>query len=265
MEQKEQRDKQKQVPRQVPPNPFSDGMCVVVDKPYGRTSFDVVYRFRNMLSRKLGVKRMKVGHAGTLDPLATGVVVLCTGRYTKRIEEIQKGEKEYYATLKLGETTPSYDLEKEVDATYPTGHITRAAVERVLSTFVGEIDQVPPIFSAVKVEGKRSYHLARQGKEVELRAKPIWIREIELLEYDMPFIRLRISCGKGTYIRALARDIGEALDSGAHLTELKRTRVGEWGIEEAIEVEGFEAFIDGHLARYGNQLGEVSKEESSKE
>ena len=245
-----QRKEDRQVGRaSIPPNPFSEGMCVVVDKPYGRTSFDVVYRFRNMLSRKLGVRRMKVGHAGTLDPLATGVVVLCTGKYTKRIEEIQRGEKEYYATLKLGETTPSYDLEKEVDAIFPIEHITRERVLQVLASFVGEIDQVPPIFSAVKVEGTRSYHLARQGEEVQLAPKRIQIREIELVGYDMPYLRLRISCGKGTYIRALARDIGRALDSGAHLTELRRTRVGEWRVEDAIGVEEFEEFIDQHLSR----------------
>lgn len=234
----------------APPNPFSEGMFVVIDKPYGRTSFDVVYRFRNLLSRALGVKRMKVGHAGTLDPLATGVVVLCTGKYTKRIEEVQQFHKVYYATLKLGETTPSYDLEKEVDATYPTEHITEEMVREVLEHFVGEIKQVPPLFSAVKVEGQRAYHLARKGKEVALTAKVIRIEEIELLSFEMPYLEIRVKCGKGTYIRSLARDIGEALQSGAHLTALRRTEVGEFRVEEAIKEEDFETFIQGQLEEY---------------
>lgn len=227
----------------VPDNPFSDGMFVVIDKPYGRTSFDVVYKFRNTLSRALNVKRMKVGHAGTLDPLATGVVVICTGKYTKRIEEVQKQEKVYYATLKLGETTPSYDLEKEVDAKYPIDHITEEIVREVLTQFEGEIKQVPPIFSAVKVSGRRAYDLARKGKEVELEPKLVYIHEITLESFELPYITIKITCGKGTYIRSLARDIGEALNSGAHLTALRRTRVGEFRVEDAIGEDQFEEFI----------------------
>lgn len=227
----------------VPDNPFSDGMFVVIDKPYGRTSFDVVYKFRNTLSRALNVKRMKVGHAGTLDPLATGVVVICTGKYTKRIEEVQKQEKVYLATLKLGETTPSFDLEKEVDATYPIEHITEALVKDTLHQFEGEIEQVPPIFSAVKVNGRRAYDLARKGKDIELESKRVRIDEIVLESFELPYITIKITCGKGTYIRSLARDIGEALNSGAHLTALRRTRVGEFRVEDAIGEEQFEEFI----------------------
>lgn len=233
-----------------PPNPFSEGMFVVIDKPYGRTSFDVVYKFRNQLSRALNVKRMKVGHAGTLDPLATGVVVLCTGKYTKKIEEVQKQQKVYYATLKLGETTPSYDLEKEVDATYPTSHITEDSVRDVLATFVGEISQVPPVFSAVKVDGKRAYSMARKGEEVTLAPKTIQIYDIELIKYEMPYVDIKVTCGKGTYIRALARDIGEALESGAHLTQLRRTRVGDFDVNEAIQVEQIQDYIREKLEEY---------------
>lgn len=232
---------------ETPPNPFSDGMFVVVNKPYRWTSFDVVNKFRYLLTKRLGVRRIKVGHAGTLDPLATGVVVLCTGKYTKRIEEVQAMEKVYYATIRLGETTPSFDLESEVDGNYAIDHITKEDVERVLRSFEGEIEQVPPTFSAVKVDGKRSYELARKGEEVTLQAKTIKISSMELLKYAMPDIKIKVTCGKGTYIRALARDIGLALNSGGHLTELCRSRVGAFEIEDAIGVEGFERYIDEKL------------------
>lgn len=240
---RESEDKSKKEQKEVPSNPFSEGMFVVIDKPYGRTSFDVVYKFRNQLSRALNVRKMKVGHAGTLDPLATGVVVVCTGKFTKRIEEVQMQEKVYHATLKLGETTPSYDLEKEIDATYPIDHITEDMVREVLRRFEGEIEQVPPMFSAVKVDGKRAYHIARKGEEVVLTPKSIKIHEIELIEYAMPYIKIKVTCGKGTYIRSLARDIGAALQSGAHLTELRRTRVGDFRVEDAIQVEEMGDYI----------------------
>lgn len=216
----------------------------------GWTSFDVVNKFRFILLRRLGVKKLKVGHAGTLDPLATGVVVLCTGKFTKRIEEVQQQEKVYTATIQLGATTPSFDLESEVDATYPTEHITRELVEEVLTQFVGEIDQVPPTFSAVKVDGKRAYEYARKGHNIELATKRIKIHGIELLEFDLPHIRIKVTCGKGTYIRALARDIGIALRSGGHLTALRRERVGDFRTEEAIPVDSFGDYIEKELEKY---------------
>lgn len=226
---------------------FLSGEIICFDKPHTWTSFDVVNRFRYRLCRALGVKKIKVGHAGTLDPLATGVLIVCTGKATKRIEEFQKQTKEYVATIKLGETTPSFDLEKEVDATYPTEHIDKAMVEKALETFVGNIKQVPPVFSACKVEGKRAYEIARKGEDVELKAKDIQIDEIELLHCELPSIQLRIVCSKGTYIRSLARDIGLALQSGAHLTDLRRTRVGEFTVADCIDPEKIEDFLSSVL------------------
>lgn len=218
---------------------FVSGQILKVDKPLGWTSFDVVKRIRGVLTRRHGVKRFKVGHAGTLDPLATGVMLICTGRATKQIETLQSGEKEYVADIKLGATTPSYDLEKPIDATYPTTHLTRELIEQTLNRFRGAIMQVPPVFSAVKVDGKRAYKMARRGEEPELKAKPIVISELELLRYDAAATtaRLRIVCSKGTYIRALARDLGEALQCGGHLTSLRRTRVGTASIYDCADVE----------------------------
>ncbi|MDE5887693.1 MAG: tRNA pseudouridine(55) synthase TruB [Muribaculaceae bacterium] len=216
---------------------FISGELICIDKPLGWTSFDAVKRVRGAIQRRLHVKKFKVGHAGTLDPLATGVLLICTGRATRKIDELQSGDKEYVATIRLGATTPSFDLETEVDATYPWEHISREDVERVLPSFTGRIMQVPPVFSAVKVEGKRAYNLARKGKEVELKAKPLEIKEMELLSFDAPEMVVRIVCSKGTYIRALARDLGIALGSGAHLTSLKRTRVGKIRIEDCLSVD----------------------------
>lgn len=206
---------------------FITGEILYIDKPLGWTSFDVVKRVRASLLRRIGLKKMKVGHAGTLDPLATGVMIVTTGRATKQIESLQAGVKEYVATIALGATTPSFDLETEIDARYPTGHITRELVEHTLPRFKGEISQVPPSFSACKIEGRRAYEMARSGEEVELKPKTLVIDELELLEFSPESITLRVVCSKGTYIRALARDIGEALGSGGHLTALRRTRVGE--------------------------------------
>lgn len=216
---------------------FLQGEILYIDKPLGWTSFDAVKRLRGSLSRRLGVKKIKVGHAGTLDPLATGVMILCTGKATKRIDELQAGIKEYVATMALGATTPSFDLETEIDATYPVNHITRELVEEVLDKFKGRIEQVPPTYSACKVDGKRAYELARKGKDVDLKPKILVIDEIELLDYRQDSITLRIVCSKGTYIRALARDIGLALHSGAHLTALRRTRVGDIGIDDCLSVD----------------------------
>ena len=225
---------------------FKEGEALYFDKPLGWTSFKVVGHVRYHLCRHLGVKKLKVGHAGTLDPLATGVMIVCTGRATKRIEEFQAHEKEYVATLRLGATTPSYDLEHAVDRTYPTGHITRALVEETLPRFTGEIWQTPPAFSACMVNGERAYELARRGEEVELRPKLLVIDEIELLDFrpDVPEMTIRVACGKGTYIRALARDIGEALRSGAHLTALRRTRVGDVRVEDCMDPRGFREWLE---------------------
>lgn len=225
---------------------FLTGKVLVFDKPLGWTSFQLVGKVRWLLCRAIGQKKLKVGHAGTLDPLATGVMIICTGRATKRIEELQQGRKEYVATLQLGATTPSYDLEHEVDQTFPTEHITLETVKTVLQQFTGEIEQVPPIFSACKVDGKRAYDLARKGKEVELKAKRITIDELELLRFDSETMQMdiRVRCSKGTYIRSLARDIGAALDSGAHLTALRRTQVGDYNLDVAFSsLEAFEEWL----------------------
>ena len=226
---------------------FIEGEILYFNKPLRWTSFDLVNKFRYKLSRKLKVKKIKVGHAGTLDPLATGVMIICTGRATKRIEEFQYQTKEYVATLKLGETTPSFDLEKEVDAVYPTEHISRSMVEEVLTSFVGKIQQVPPVFSACKVDGKRAYDLARKGEEVEIKAKTLVIDEIELLNCELPVIKIRVVCSKGTYIRALARDIGVALNSGAHLIALERTRIGDITLDQCMNPEDIDAFLDNEV------------------
>lgn len=217
-------------------NPIQ-GEILYIDKPLHWSSFDAVKRVRGALLRRLGLKKMKVGHAGTLDPLASGVMIVCTGKATKRIDELQAHIKEYIATIALGATTPSFDLETSIDATFPTAHITRELVEDALTRFTGRIEQVPPAFSACKIDGKRAYKIARKGKEVNLKAKVLVIDEIELLEYSQQSITIRVVCSKGTYIRALARDIGEALNSGGHLTALRRTRVGNVSINDCLSVE----------------------------
>ncbi|MDE5871494.1 MAG: tRNA pseudouridine(55) synthase TruB [Muribaculaceae bacterium] len=216
---------------------FISGEIIGIDKPLGWTSFDAVKRIRGAIQRRLNVKKFKVGHAGTLDPLATGVLIICTGRATRDIERLQNGTKEYIATLRLGATTPSFDLETEIDATYPYDHITDDMVRDVLPRFTGHIMQVPPVYSAVKVDGKRAYKYARKGTEVELKAKSLVIEELEMLPSELPDLKLRIVCSKGTYIRALTRDIGVALGSGAHLTSLCRTRVGNVRLSDCMSVE----------------------------
>ena len=216
---------------------FISGETFYIDKPHGWTSFDVVKRLRSTLIRRMKVKKLKVGHAGTLDPLATGVMIVVTGRSTKLIEQLQAGVKEYVATIALGATTPSFDLETEIDATYPTGHITRELVEQTLPQFTGTIRQVPPAFSACKIDGQRAYSMARRGEEVEIKAKTLVIDTLELLDFSPGSITVRVVCSKGTYIRALARDIGRALGSGGHLTALRRTRVGEIPVTDCITVD----------------------------
>lgn len=225
---------------------FIEGEILCFDKPLRWTSFNLVAKIRSQLCHRLGVKKLKVGHAGTLDPLATGVMVVCTGKATKRIDELQAHVKEYVATLQLGATTPSFDLEKPIDQTYPTAHITEALLREVLTRFLGRIEQVPPAFSACKIDGKRAYDLARKGREVDLKPKVLVIDEIELLDFNPEKMQatIRVVCSKGTYIRALARDIGQALQSGAHLISLRRTRVGDVRVEDCMKVEDFSAWLD---------------------
>lgn len=225
---------------------FTQGEIIYINKPYRMSSFGALAFVRTRISKKIGVRRVKIGHAGTLDPLATGVLVLCTGKMTKEIERLQYDTKEYVATLQLGATTPSYDMEHEVDETYPVNHITEDGIRQVLAGFIGEIQQVPPQYSAVKIGGKRAYELKRKGNEVALASKPVRIDEIELTAYDAASKQatIRVVCGKGTYIRSLARDIGEALQSGAYLTSLCRTRVGSVRIEECITIDDFSAWLD---------------------
>lgn len=225
---------------------FTEGEILYFDKPFTWTSFNLVAKVRWILCKKLGVKKLKVGHAGTLDPLATGVMAICTGRATKRINELQNHTKEYVATLQLGATTPSFDLEKPIDATYPTEHITRERILEVLGKFIGQIEQIPPSFSACKVDGKRAYDLARKGKEVELKPKVLVIDEIELLEFspDTMQMTIRVVCSKGTYIRALARDIGLELGSGAHLIALRRTKINNVRTEDCMKIEDFPQWLD---------------------
>ena len=224
-------------------NPI-EGEIFHVDKPLKWTSFDVVKRIRGILSRRTGKKKLKVGHAGTLDPLATGVMTIVTGKSTKLIEELQAHTKEYVATIRLGATTPSYDLETEVDAEYPWEHITREGVEETLTKFIGRIQQTPPAYSACKIDGKRAYKMARKGNEVNIKPKELVIDEIELLSFELPTIVIRVVCSKGTYIRALARDIGEALGSGGHLTALRRTRVGSVSVENCHSVDDLTKILE---------------------
>ena len=217
---------------------FEEGYIAVLDKPLEWTSADVVRKIKFTL-RKLGYHRIKVGHAGTLDPLATGILLVCIGRATKLVDSLQAEEKEYDADVMLGATTPSYDLEHPIDKTYPWEHITREKVLAALQSLTGERMQTPPLFSAKKIDGTRAYELARAGEEVELRQARINIYEMELLECDLPRIRIRVRCSKGTYIRSLAREIGEALDSGAHLTSLRRTRSGGFTLARAMQLDDF--------------------------
>lgn len=224
-------------------NLVEDGYVAVIDKPLEWTSADVVRKVKFRLQRK-GYRKIKVGHAGTLDPLATGILLVCIGRATKRVDELQAERKEYVATLELGATTPSFDMEHPIDATYPIEHITREKVEAALASLTGERLQAPPIYSAKKVEGMRAYEFARAGEEVELRKALINIYSLTLEEYDLPHIRIRVECSKGTYIRSLAQEIGQALDSGAYLTSLRRTRSGEFDVENAWSLDELLKNID---------------------
>ncbi len=226
---------------------FLGGEVLLFDKDLGYTSFDLVQRVRNTLCREMGIKKLKVGHAGTLDPLATGLMILCTGKATKLIETFQDREKEYVATIKLGATTPSYDLETEENTKYDTDHVTLALLEPVLEKFKGETDQEPPVFSAVKIKGKRAFDYARKGEEVKLQSKKIVIHKIEVISFELPYLVLRVVCSKGTYIRALARDIGEELKCGAYLTGLRRTKIGEFNVEDAVSFQFFLDNVDAYV------------------
>ncbi|MEZ5103709.1 MAG: tRNA pseudouridine(55) synthase TruB [Draconibacterium sp.] len=218
---------------------FISGEVLLFDKDLEWTSFDLVQRVRNTLCRKMHIKKLKVGHAGTLDPLATGLMILCTGKATKQIETLQMGIKEYVATIKLGATTPSFDLETEEDSNSDYSYVTEELLIKALKKFEGEIDQVPPIFSAVKVKGKRAFEFARNGEDLKLQPKKIVIQEIKLQEFKLPFIKINVTCSKGTYIRSLARDIGEELKCGAYLTGLRRTKIGNLKVEDAMTVDFF--------------------------
>lgn len=225
---------------------FTEGEYIYINKPYGMTSFGALAFVRTRVSKKIGVRRVKIGHAGTLDPLATGVLILCTGKKTKEIERLQLNNKEYTATLQLGATTPSYDMEHEVNATYPTTHITREMIDSALTDFVGDIQQVPPSYSACKIGGDRAYDLKRKGLDVELKPKTVHIDSIDVTAFDPETMQLsiRVGCGKGTYIRSLARDIGRALNSGAYLTALCRTRLGNVGIDDCITLDDFPQWLE---------------------
>ena len=218
---------------------FQKGEILLFDKKLDWTSFDLVRKLRNFLSRETGIKKLKVGHAGTLDPKATGLMIICTGKETKNIDLLQAKEKEYIAHIKLGATTPSFDLESAENEFFPTGHLTRELVQTTLASFMGELDQVPPMFSAVKIDGKRAYEHARKGNHMVLQPKKITISELEILDFSQNKIVLRIVCSKGTYIRSLARDLGNALNSGAYLVGLSRTRIGDMRLENAWELEKF--------------------------
>ncbi len=226
-------------PVEIPGQQWLDGQILLFDKPYEWTSFFLVKKVRGVLQRRYGLKKLKVGHAGTLDPLATGVMIVAVGKATKQIDELQAGEKEYLATIRLGATTPGFDLEKPVDAEFPWEHITETMVAEALKSMTGFVDQVPPVFSAKKIEGERAYDKARRGEQQELDAKRVEIREMELLACSLPDVTLRITCSRGTYIRAIARDLGLKLGSGGHLTMLRRTRSGNFTIDNALTFDEF--------------------------
>lgn len=227
---------------------FIKGEILAIDKPYRMSSFGALAHVRYLMSKRLG-KKVKIGHAGTLDPLATGVLVLCTGKTTKLIDQLQQHTKEYIATMQLGATTDSYDREHTVNHTYPTKHITRELIDSTIPQFIGDVQQVPPTYSAVKVNGDRAYALRRQGDSVELKPKTVRIDEIEVLDFNPEDMKMaiRVVCGKGTYIRAIARDLGRALKSGAYLTSLRRTRVGEVKVEECVDFDHFSEWLDKQL------------------
>ena len=219
---------------------FDEGVVILIDKPYTWTSFDAVRKIRNSIRIK------KIGHAGTLDPLATGLLIMCTGKFTKQIDKIQNADKEYICEMTLGKTTPSFDLETEVDAEYPFEHITKELVLKTFQDYTGPISQVPPMFSALKVDGQRLYKLARKGVSIELKSRDIVIHEFELLSFDLPVVTFRVRCSKGTYVRSLVRDLALSMDSGAYMSALRRTKIGDYNVNDAIQIEEF-------VAKYGKK------------
>jgi len=223
---------------------FLEGEILLINKPFEWTSFDVVNKIRSTISRNPGIKKIKVGHAGTLDPLATGLLIVCTGKFTKRINEFQSQEKEYTGTFYIGATTPSFDKETEIDNSFETKHITEKLLLNATHQFIGEIDQIPPIYSAVNVEGVRAYTLARNQEDIKLNARKVQINAFELTKTELPIVQFRLVCSKGTYVRSLARDYGKALNSGAYLTELVRTRIGDFNLSDALTIEEFTQNID---------------------
>lgn len=223
---------------------YEDGQILLFNKPLGWTSFDLVKKVKNLLRRKFEIKKIKVGHAGTLDPLATGLLIVCTGKATKKIQQIQELGKEYIASITLGKTTPSFDLETDFDKEFPTSHISKELIEKIIPRFTGEIDQIPPVYSAKNIKGKRAYEYARKGLAVVLEPCRIRIDSIELVDYSFPEVQLKIRCSKGTYIRALARDIGFSLNSGAYLSKLIRTQIGEYHTDNAMDLTDFEKKIE---------------------
>ena len=222
---------------------FKEGEVLLINKPLHWSSFQLVNKLRWLIKRKLGIKKIKVGHAGTLDPLATGLMIICTGKKTKEINQYQAAEKEYIATLKLGATTASYDGETEENYFYPTKHISHELITKTCTRFLGETEQIPPAFSAIKVKGKKLYESARKGNEVEIKPRKIRINELELMNIDLPYIQLRVSCSKGTYIRSLAYDLGKALNSGAWLYDLKRTKIGSNTLNNALDIQAFQQMM----------------------
>jgi tRNA pseudouridine55 synthase len=224
-------------------NTFEEGQLLLFDKPLYWTSFDLVNRIRGMIRSNLGIKKIKVGHAGTLDPLATGLMIVCTGKFTKKIDEYSNLDKEYIATIHLGETTPSFDLETTPDEKYPTDHITTDLVQKVLNSFKGEQQQIPPMYSAKFIDGKRAYEYARKGVDMKLQPVKVFFREIELVDFTFPDVKIRIVCSKGTYIRSFARDFGKELGSGAYLSTLQRSSIGQYELKGAWSIENFQLFL----------------------
>ena len=223
---------------------YLSGQMVLIDKPLGWSSFDVVKKIKHLISKKYNLKKLKVGHAGTLDPLATGLLIVCTGKFTKRISEIQGQEKTYTGTITLGGTTPSYDLETEVDNDYKTSHITKELIHQTTKQFIGEIDQKPPIFSALKKGGERLYEKARRGEEISIESRKIFVREFNIISIENLTVAFEIKCSKGTYIRSIANDFGAALNSGGYLSSLCRTAIGDYQLSKGIDIESFEKLLN---------------------
>lgn len=222
---------------------FKEGQVLLFNKPLGWTSFQLVNKARWLIRKSCNIKKIKVGHAGTLDPLASGLLIICTGKFTKKIDEYQGQQKEYTGTFTMGATTPSYDLETEINETYPIDHISEYDIEVATGEFIGEIDQVPPVFSALKKDGKRLYEYARSGEEVEVKSRKVEITEFEITNNHMPALDFRVVCSKGTYIRSLANDFGMALGTGAHLSALRRTKIGTFHVDDALDITTFENFL----------------------